>query len=62
MRLTDNTGVKLKEAVDYTLCEIMERYGISRENARKLFAESLIRNCVQDEITKTADVLLGLNK
>lgn len=62
MKLTDNTGMNLTQATDFTLRELMGLYKISRADARKLLAECLIRNCVQEEITATAEVLLGLNE
>lgn len=61
MKLTDNTGAMLTETIDFTLRELMQEYKISRKDARKLLAESMIRTCVQNEIMETARVLLGQN-
>lgn len=62
MKLIDNTGAKLTTSVDFTICELMEKYNLNRTDARKLLAECLVRCCIQDEIEKTARVLLGLNE
>ena len=62
MKLTDKTGVKLRDAMGVIMLEMVERYNISRQEAPKLLAECLVRNCVIEEIMATADVLMGKNE
>ena len=62
MKITDNTGAKLTTSVDFTICELMNKYNLNRADARKLLAECLVRCCIQDEIIETARVLLGVNE
>ena len=50
MKIHDNTGMKLTDALDWALRDLMERYHISRADARKLLAEAIPRNCVWEEI------------
>ena len=62
MKLADDTGTTLTQAIDSTLQNLMLDYDISRAQARKLLAECLIRNCVLDEIEGTANWLLGIHE
>ena len=59
MKIKDNTGARLQETINNILEDLMERYSVSRVDARKLLAESLVRNIVFDEITGMCDWLLG---
>jgi len=59
MKIHDNTGMKLTGALDWALRDLMERYHISRANARKLLAEAIPKNCVWDEIINMCDWQLG---
>ena len=62
MRLHDNTGIGFRDAIDGSLRELQERYGISRADARKLLAEAITRNCVWDEIIGMCDWQLEKNQ
>ena len=55
MKIHHDTGTNLTEGIDSALRMIMERYHISRLNARKLLGEALIRFTVQDEIAEQCD-------
>ena len=59
MKIRDNTGFKLTDALDWALRDLQERYHISRADARKLLAEAIPRNCVWDEIVGMCDWQLG---
>ena len=59
MKIHDNTGFKLTDALDWALKDLQERYNISRADARKLLAEAIPRNCVWDEIIGMCDWQLG---
>lgn len=59
MKLADEFGCNLKEAEDYAVKRIMEALGVGKNNARKLLAECLIRNCVMYEIIDEALWLAG---
>lgn len=62
MRIRSNTGVKLTDTIDWALRDLMQRYNISRADARKLLAEAIVRNCVWDEIIDMCDWQLELKK
>lgn len=62
MRLADNTGVGYRDALDGALRDLQERYHINRHEARRLFAEAIVRNCVWDEVIGTCDWLLGIER
>lgn len=55
MKIHHNTGVRLTDGVDCALRMIMERYSISRKDARKLLGEALIRYTVLDSIAEQCD-------
>ena len=57
MRINEAAGVGMREATDYLVKELMERHQICRKSALRLLAETLVRNCVVDEILQTSDVL-----
>ena len=59
MKIRDNTGFKLTDALDWALRDLQERYHISRADARKLLAEAIIRNCVWEAIIEQCDWQLG---
>lgn len=59
MRIKDACGVGYKDAIDYCINEMQHKYDLNRRDAMRLFAESVIRNCVQEELFATADVLIG---
>lgn len=59
MKIKYNTGARLQETINGILEDLMERYSVSRVDARKLLAESLVRNVVYNEITDMCDWLLG---
>ena len=60
MRLADNTGINFRDALDGCIRDLMERYHISRKDARRLFAEAIVRQCVYNELIGTCDWLLGI--
>lgn len=62
MKLHHNTGIGYRDAVDGALNDLQERYGISRSDARKLFAEAITRTCVWDEIISMCDWQLEIKK
>ena len=62
MKIHDNTGMKLTDALDWALKDLQERYQISRADARKLLAEAIIRNCVWEAIIEQCDWQLGKEK
>lgn len=62
MRLADNTGINYRDALDGCLRDLMEQYHISRQDARRLFAEAISRNCVWDEVLGTCDWLMGIEQ
>ena len=62
MKIHDNTGVRLTDTIDWALRDLMERYHISRADARKLLAEAISRNCVWDQIIGMCDWQLGKEK
>lgn len=62
MRLHDNTGIGFRDAIDGSLRELQERYGVSRADARKLLAEAITRTCVWDEIIGMCDWQLEKNQ
>ena len=59
MKLHDNTGISYRDALDDALRDLQTRYGITRAEARKLFAEAIVRNCVWDEIISMCDWQMG---
>ena len=59
MRIKSATGIGYRDAMDYTLNKLQERYDLNRHDALRLFAETIIRNVVQDELIVTADFLIG---
>lgn len=59
MRLHDNTGIGFRDAIDGSIRDLQERYGISRADARKLLAEAITRTCVWDEIISMCNWQLG---
>lgn len=61
MKLYDNTGIKLRDALNKTLDDLMKKYNINRTDARKLLAEAITRKFVWNEITETCDWLLADN-
>lgn len=48
-----------REALDYMTREIEKQFGLNRRDAQRVFAETIVRNCVWEEIMATASVLLG---
>ena len=61
MRLADNTGIGYMDALDGCIRDLMERYHINRKDARRLFAEAIVRNVVWDEMIGTCNWLLGIS-
>lgn len=59
MRINCEAGFSFNEAKESIVTEIMDRYDVNRKDALKLFAEAIIRNCVQDELFGEIDWLLG---
>ena len=59
MRIRAEAGFSFREATDSVVSLIMERWGVSRKDALKLFAEAIVRNCVQEELFGEIDWLLG---
>lgn len=59
MKIKAETGISYRDATESVISEIIERYNVNRRDALKLFAESIIRNCVQDELFGEIDFLLG---
>ena len=59
MKIRDNTGFKLTDAIDWALRDLQEHYHISRADARKLLAEAIPRNCVWNEVIAQCDWQLG---
>ena len=59
MRIRAEEGFSFREATDSVVTLIMERWGVSRKDALKLFAEAIVRNCVQEELFGEIDWLLG---
>lgn len=59
MKIHGAEGVGYKEATDFVIEKIMNRYSISRKSALKLYAEAIIRNCVIDELMGECDYLIG---
>lgn len=57
MRISEAAGVGMRDATDYLVKELMQRHQISRKAAVRLLAETLVRNCVVDEILATSDAL-----
>lgn len=62
IKLKDNTGIGYQQALDNCLTDLQDMYHISRRDARRLFAETIIRNCVWEEFISTADYLIGKEK
>ena len=61
MIIASATGVHFKDATDFMADKLMERHDISRRDALRLLAETLVRNCVVDEILETSDYLIIKN-
>lgn len=59
MKITDTTGVRMSEAMDWLIREMMSRHDLDRRNARKLLGETLVRTCVYNEIMETSDYLIA---
>ena len=59
MRINCESGFTFNEAKENVISEIIYRYGVNRKYALKLFAEAIIRNCVQDELFGEIDWLIG---
>lgn len=58
MRVKAATGMRMTEAMDWLIRETMKRHDIDRRSARNLLGETLVRNCVVDEIMATEDALI----
>ena len=50
--------IKLSEATNFIIEELMQEFAISRGEARKLLANALYRNVVINEIKNEADYIL----
>ena len=50
--------IKLSEATDFMIEELMIEFNISKAKARKLLANALFRNLVINEIKNEADYIL----
>ena len=50
--------IKLSEATDFMIEELMIEFNISKAKARKLLANALFRNVVINEIKNEADYIL----
>ena len=59
MKINGATGIGYRDALDYMTREIQKEFELNRHDAQRLFAETLVRNVVWDEIMATAAVLLG---
>lgn len=59
IKIKDNAGIGYRDILDGTLRDLQDRYNISRHDARFLFANTLCRSCVYDELISTCDVLMG---
>lgn len=59
MKINAMTGVGYRDAVDMLLSALMKEHGITRREAMFLLRETLVRNCVVDEIMATAAALIG---
>ena len=62
MKIQLDIDMGYRDALDYLLRQIEIKYQISRADARKLLASSLIRTPVIDEIMATCDCLLGIDE
>lgn len=58
IKIAESYGVTLKDALDNIVCDLVKEYNISQRDAKRLLAETLIRNCVYEEIFGTASVLI----
>lgn len=55
MKMHDNLGIGLTDALDGALRTLQDKYHISRPDARRLLADAITRNCVWDEIIGICD-------
>lgn len=60
MNRIDNRAT-MELATDYLVIQLMERYGIGKITARKLLADILLRNVVEEEIYLMGDYIMGRN-
>ena len=51
--------VKLSDATDYLIEELMNDYNLNKTTARNLLANILLRNLVIEEIKSMADYITG---
>lgn len=51
--------VKLSDATDYLIEELMNDYNLNKTTARNLLANILLRNLVIEEIKNMADYITG---
>jgi hypothetical protein len=51
--------VKLSDATDYLIEELMNNYNLNKTTARNLLANILLRNLVIEEIKSMADYITG---
>ena len=58
MSVIDNR-VTMELATDYLVIQLIERYGIGKITARKLLANILLRNVVEEEIYSMGDYIMG---
>lgn len=59
MKIENAVGIGYKAALEFVLEDIMKYHGVTREQARKLFAEAIVRNCVLEELYSEINWLLG---
>ena len=57
MNRIDNR-VTMELATDYLVLQLMERYGIGKITARRLLANILLRNVVEEEIYNMGDYIM----
>lgn len=59
MRINGELGVSFTDAKEYVISEIMKDFDLNRKDAMRIFAESIVRNCVIDELWGEIKFLLG---